>query len=212
MLDCRCRSHEHARRRTGRTGTLVGVAIVGVDTWHWDEASFVRAWEHGVFGDARVELIEGEVWPVSIGDWHGAVAASVTRALPNDQWRVTMSTLPAAGSLPDPDVWVRRRSARPISGLGETGRLLRWSPADVALVVEVSDTSFAADTETKAVVYGRAGFGCYWVVHRGGVDVFTDPFESGYRSRERIDERGSVAVPYGASTTIAIASLLDADA
>lgn len=183
------------------------MAVV-VDTWHWDEASFIRAWESGVFGDNRVELVDGEVWPVSIGDWHGSVAASVTRALPNDEWRVTMATLPASGSLPDPDVWVRHGSARPVSRLGETGRLLRWSPADVVLVVEVADTSFAADTETKAVVYGRTGFGCYWVVHRGGVDVFTDPFESGYRSRRPVGVDGDVAVPYGAATSIPVASLL----
>jgi hypothetical protein len=103
------------------------------------------------------------------------------------------------------------RTACPVSRLGETGTLLRWSPADLALVVDVSDTSFAADTETKAGVCGRAGFGCYWVVHRGGVDVFTDPHGSGYRSRRHAGVDGVIAVPYGPATSIPVASLLDAD-
>lgn len=181
------------------------------DTWHWDEASFVRAWEAGVFGGTRVELVRGEVWPVTIGAWHGSVAANVARALPNDQWRVTVATLPSAGSVPDPDVWVHRRGASPIARLGSTGRLARWSPSDVALVVEVADTSFAADTEIKPAVYGAAGYPCYWVVHRGGVEVFTDPYEAGYRDRVHVDPLGTVTVPYTQSL-VSVATLLDADA
>lgn len=61
----------------------------------------------------------------------------------------------------DPDVWVHRRGAAPVSRLGSTGRLARWSAGDVALVVEVADASFSADTEIKAGVCGRSGFGAY---------------------------------------------------
>lgn len=66
-----------------------------VDTWRWDEASFVRAWEAGVFGDQRVELVEGDVWPASIGLWHGSVTGNVTRLLPDHGWRITSASLPA---------------------------------------------------------------------------------------------------------------------
>jgi hypothetical protein len=181
------------------------------DTWQWDERSFVLAWEAGVFGDTRVELVSGEVWPVTIGSWHGAVAANVARLLPDDQWRISVATLPSSGSLPDPDVWVHRRAARPIARLGSTGRLARWSPSDVALVVEVADTSFAADTEIKPAVYGASGYPSYWVVHRGGVEVFTEPFEGGCRRRTHVDERGQLTVPYTGSVLV-VPALLDADA
>ena len=77
-----------------------------LDTWRWDEESFVVAWEAGVFRDQRVELVDGEVWPVSIGLWHGSVAGNVTRLLPDDEWRVTSASLPAAGSITDPDLTV----------------------------------------------------------------------------------------------------------
>lgn len=59
---------------------------LAAETWHWDEASFIRAWEAGVFSDARVELVEGEVWPAPIGVWHGAVTGNLVRALPNRSW------------------------------------------------------------------------------------------------------------------------------
>jgi uncharacterized protein (TIGR04206 family) len=182
-----------------------------VDTWRWDEQSFVLAWEAGVFRDQRVELVEGEVWPVSIGVWHGAVAANVTRLLPNGDWRVTSASLPAAGSVADPDVWVHRRGAEPVARLGATGRLARWSAGDVVLVVEVADATFAADSEVKARLYGRSGFGTYWVVHRGGVQVFTDPFEAGYREHEAIGPGGSVEVPYRPGLSIPVVDLLDAE-
>ncbi len=182
-----------------------------VDTWRWDEQSFIRAWEAGVFRDERVELVEGAVWPVSIGLWHGSVTSNIVRALPNGEWRVTTASLPASGSIPDPDLWVHRRDARPIARLGSTGRLARWSPADVALVVEVADSSLTADLETKARVYGQAGFATYWVVHRGGVAVFTDPYEAGYRRHDTVGPDGTIAVPYAPGATLDVAALLDAD-
>ncbi|MGH9113184.1 MAG: Uma2 family endonuclease [Acidimicrobiales bacterium] len=182
-----------------------------VETWRWDEESFIRAWEAGVFRGERVELVDGEVWPVSIGLWHGSVTSNIVRALPNDEWRVTTASLPAAGSIPDPDVWVHRRGAQPIARLGSTGRLARWSPSDVALVVEVADSSPTADLETKARVYGRTGYATYWVVHRNGVDVLTDPYEAGYRRRETLGPADEVPLPYVAGQAIAVDRILDAE-
>jgi hypothetical protein len=182
-----------------------------VDTWRWDEESYVVAWEAGVFRDQRVELVEGEVWPVSIGLWHGSVAGNVTRLLPDRDWRVTSASLPAAGSVTDPDVWVHRRGAQPVARLGATGRLARWSAGDVALVVEVAEATYAVDVDVKARVYGRSGFPTYWVVHRGGVDVFTDPNEVGYRQRVTVPPSGVVEVPYRPGVMLAVTDLLDAE-
>lgn len=183
-----------------------------MDTWRWDEESFILAWEAGVFRDERVELVEGEVWPRPIGLWHGAVTSNVVRSLPNGGWRVTTASLPASGSIPDPDVWVHRRGARPIARLGSTGRLARWSPGDVALVVEVADSSLVADLETKSRVYGRSGYPVYWVVHRGGVEVLTEPYEAGYRRHVTSPPGDSVEVPYLPGSTIAVDVILDAEA
>lgn len=180
------------------------------ETWHWNEESFILAWEAGVFRNERVELVEGEVWPVSSGEWHGAVTNNIVRALPNGDWRITAASLPASGSVLDPDVWVRPRDAQPVARLGNTGRLLRWNPADVVLVVEVADSSLPADLEIKARVYGRAGFPTYWVVHRGGVEMFTEPYEAGYRSQDSFGPEGLLSVPYG-DHSIEVGSILDAE-
>jgi hypothetical protein len=181
------------------------------DTFVWDEASYLRAWEAGVFGEQRVELVDGEVIRVVIGDWHGQVTARVIRRLPEDGWRVTIATLPSSGSLPDPDAFVVRVGAEPVARLGTQRTISRLNPGDVGLVVEVADASLVFDTEVKTVVYGRAGFGCYWVVHRDGVEVFTDPFEGGYRERRHVDPDGEVEVPYASGSTISVAELLDVD-
>jgi hypothetical protein len=182
-----------------------------VDTWRWDEESFIRAWEAGVFRDQRVELVDGEVWPVSIGLWHGAVTGNIVRGLPNGEWRVTTASLPAAGSIPDPDVWVHRRGAQPIARLGATGRLARWNPADVGLVVEVSDSSLPADLEIKAKVYGRTGYPTYWVVHRNGIEVLTDPYEAGYRVQVSVARGETVEIPYHLGHRLAVDDMLDAE-
>lgn len=179
-------------------------------TWRWDPDSFVRAWEADVFGDQRVEMIEGAVVPVVIGMWHGTVTAKVTRLLPegdDSSWLVLSASLPYGGSVPDPDCWVLRRSAKPVGSLGE--RLSRWAPEDVGLVVEVADESLSTDLGVKSEVYGGGGVPTYWVVHRGGVEVFTDPHPRGYGSRRLVSPGEWVAVPYLPGQTLAVDDLLD---
>ena len=46
-----------------------------VAPYRWSVSEFLRAWEAGAF-DNRVELINGEVWPVVIGDWPIAYAGT----------------------------------------------------------------------------------------------------------------------------------------
>jgi hypothetical protein len=181
------------------------------ETFVWDEASFIRAWEAGVFGDGRYEMVQGEVIRVVIGDWHGQMTMQLGHLLRRPGWRVTNATLPSSGSLPDPDAFVVRRGAKAVAQLGSTRSISRLNPGDVGLVVEVADSSLVFDTEVKDVVYGRAGFPCYWVVHRDGVEVFTDPFEAGYRQRLHVAADGEVEVPYAPGEVIAVADLLDVD-
>ena len=73
-----------------------------VETYRWSPSEFLRAWEAGAF-DHRVELIEGEVWPVVIGPWHGKTNVRLMRMLPEVGVEITMATLPSGESLPDPD-------------------------------------------------------------------------------------------------------------
>jgi hypothetical protein len=179
-------------------------AVVSPHRWQLEE--FVRAWEAGVFTD-RVELIDGEIWPVPIGTWHGDAAARLLRALPDGDHLVTTSSLPTAGSLLDPDCWVRRAGARGVSQLSPP--LWVWAPHDVVLVVEVSDETVEQDLGVKARLYARAGYPVYWVVTREGVYEHRDPSEAGYRARYLRRPGDWLPVDY-ASSRLAVTDLLPA--
>ena len=143
--------------------------------WRWTPTAFVRAFDAGAFGTERVEMVDGEVLAVSIGEWHGDTAGRLFELLPGPRssWVKTTQTLVTIDSLPDPDLWIRAANAVAAGAVG--ARLSRWRPEDVALVVEVSDSSFEFDTGSKADAYARVGFSHYWVVHPGGVEWFSEP-------------------------------------
>lgn len=170
--------------------------------YRWDAATFLRAEGLGVFS-GRVELVEGEVWPVVLGLWHGQVQARVVVAL-QGQGEVLTATLPTADSLPDPDVWVLRPGAQPVDQVSP--RLPRWDAADVLLVVEVSDETVDADLGAKAALYARAGYVRYWVVTRDGVHDHGDPRDGAYASVRMAGVDATVAAPDG--TTVAVRALL----
>jgi len=173
-------------------------------TYRWTPSEFLRAWEAGAF-DHRVELVEGEVWPVVIGPWHGRASIRIIRLLPEDNAEITMATLPAGSSLPDPDCSVLRSGATPTRSLGR--RLDAWSPEDVLLVVEVSDESVTADLTVKARIYGRAGFAVYWVVTPETIYEHTEPSGTGYLSRREYHRGTRIPVRY-AGTDLAVDDLL----
>lgn len=149
-------------------------------TYRWSQSEFVRAWEAGVFDNA-VELVEGEIWPLVVGSWHGDTVGHIVGMLPRSGARVTTATLPTRDSLPDPDCWVRRADAEPIGTVGS--RLSVWDAPDVLLIVEVSDDTVIQDLNVKARLYGRAGYPVYWVVTHEGIYEHTGPTATGYRTR-----------------------------
>lgn len=161
-------------------------------TYRWSREGFLRAHEAGAF-DSRVELINGEVWPVVIGDSHGEALARLMALLATtaDHGIVTASTLPAGDSLPDPDCWVRRPGAERTGQLG--GRLSAWDSADVLLVVEVSDDSLVQDLNVKDKLYGSVGYPTYWVISTDVVYEHTEPTADGYRVR--VEYRAGQMIP-----------------
>jgi Uma2 family endonuclease len=163
--------------------------------YRWSQSEFVRAWEAGAF-DHRVELVEGEIWPVVIGSWHGDTVGQLLAQLPRSDVRVTTATLPTGGSLPDPDCWVRRIDADPIGTLGS--KLSIWDAADVLLVVEVADETTIQDLNVKAKLYGQAGYPLYWVVTQEAIYEHTGPISTGYRTRVEYRHGERIRVPYAA--------------
>jgi Uma2 family endonuclease len=68
----------------------------------------------------------------------------------------------------DPDTYEKRHPA----------------PADLALVVEISDSTLTKDRGEKQVNYSRGGIAVYWIVNLidRQVEVYTDPNLDGYAS------------------------------
>jgi Uma2 family endonuclease len=104
---------------------------------------------------------------------------ALTRLLPPG-WYVRAAKpvrLPAQASKPEPDRCVVRGSIRDYSRQSP-------GPADVGLVVEVSDTSLGEDRKL-AQVYGGSGIPVYWIVNLVDkkVEVYGDPNSAGYASR-----------------------------
>jgi hypothetical protein len=172
--------------------------------YHWSREEFVRAWEAGVF-EHRAELVEGEVWQVVIGDWHGGTVGDVIGLLWRAGFKVMTSTLPAGNSLPDPDCWVKRPGSEPIAAIGS--RLSVWKPADVLLVVEVSDETIMQDLTVKERLYGRAGYPVYWVVTQDIIYEHTEPTPAGYRQRTEYRPGERIPLPHS-DTDIAVSELL----
>jgi Uma2 family endonuclease len=93
---------------------------------------------------------------------------------------------------PEPDVALVRGTTRDYSDHHP-------GPADIALVVEVADSSLTDDRKEMAVVYGKAGIPVYWIVNLVDrqVEVYTKPGPRGYRSTEIFKEGQSVPVVIG---------------
>jgi Uma2 family endonuclease len=151
-----------------------------VDEYH-------RMIDAGVFADDdRFELLEGWIIPkMPRNPRHDAVIAHIgRRLLPllSAGWHVrTQSACTLIGSEPEPDLLV---------AIGEELDYIHRhpGPADIALVIEVSDSSLDRDRGLKARIYARAGIPCYWIVNlaEGSVEVRNDPTGPGddpsYRS------------------------------
>jgi Uma2 family endonuclease len=86
--------------------------------------------------------------------------------------------IPSHGSVPEPDAVVARGSWKDYARRHP-------EPADVALVVEVAESSLRADRE-MAGIYGGAGVPAYWILNLidRQVEVYTGPTDRGYASRQ----------------------------
>ncbi len=73
-------------------------------------------------------------------------------------------------SRPEPDIAVVRGDLRSF-------RARHPEPAEMALVIEVSDSSLSRDRLDKGRIYARAGIPVYWVVNLVDrqIEVYTDP-------------------------------------
>jgi Uma2 family endonuclease len=140
-----------------------------VDEYH-------RMIQHGILTeDDPVELLEGWITPkMPRNPPHDGTLDRAEDALASRLpagWRVrSQKAITLPDSEPEPDIAVVP---------GPASRFLHQhpGPSDIALVIEVSDTTLARDRTDKGRIYARAGIEAYWIVNLVDmqVEVYTDP-------------------------------------
>ncbi len=151
----------------------------------WTRTECERLESMGIFEGHNYELVDGElidkmgknqphtVWLAALRDW--LIRNFPERVLTESAIDVSPEDRPT--NEPQPDLLVLKRPYR----LFLTDRP---GPADISLLVEVADTSFAFDTKVKAALYARAGIADYWVVDvtTERLIAFRDPADGAYRT------------------------------
>jgi Uma2 family endonuclease len=148
-------------------GTEIKKRRFGVGEYH-------RMAEAGIFGeDDRLELADGEIVEMTPIGWRHVRA-------------VTVLTQLLAGALPgyyvsvqNPIVFGERDEPQPDLALVRAEALEGSLPeaSDVALVVEVAETSLTYDREVKVPLYALSGAPEAWVVDlaSGAIEVYASP-------------------------------------
>jgi len=69
-------------------------------------------------------------------------------------------------------------------------------PNDIALIVEVADSSLARDQGSKWLAYARGGIPVYWIINLvdDQVEVYSDPGPDGYRSSQAVKRGQDLSV------------------
>ena len=131
--------------------------------------------------DDPVELLEGWlIVKMSKSPKHRVATHLIRQALEHSVppgWYVdSQEPLTTTDSEPEPDVMIVR---------GETRQYLDHHPGpqDIALVVEVADSSLQRDRTLKKRLYASAGIAVYWIVNLSlsQIEVYTNPSGSSER-------------------------------
>lgn len=163
-------------------------------------AEFNRLVESGFFApDEHVELMEGLLVKMSPNSpLHRTTIYRLARALEQcigERALVFTQSpvdLPAPRTQPEPDIVIAKLS-------GDEYMTRHPRPADLLLVVEVSNTSLAYDRNNKQRAYAGAGIHEYWIVNLNDqiLEVHAEPqMTSGgaiYRSKRTLSSEDEIA-------------------
>ena len=161
----------------------------------WTVEEYHKIAEAGIFdGDGRVELLEGKIiWMSPIGTAHrsavGRTNKLLQKLLSDKAWVSIQDPIQLDDySEPEPDIAVVQIDPLDYADHHPT-------PDEVYLVIEVADTTFKKDCETKGKAYAAAGIIDYWVldVINRQLHVFREPSENGYQSIVVLGEDESIS-------------------
>jgi Uma2 family endonuclease len=188
------------------------VSVASLPRKRWTRREVAILDEHHIFDGQRYELIEGELFSrMGVNRPHSVSITLVSNLLATVfggefvQSQVPIDVAPAdnPSSEPEPDAFVLNRNIREIANVNP-------QPADLALVVEVADTSLALDLTTKAALYARAAIADYWVldINARRLIVLRDPRDGAYQSLIAYEGTESIAPLARPDAVIEISKLL----
>ncbi len=136
---------------------------------------------HILDADERVELLAGEIFTMApLGIRHSECVDQLTELLTDrrgDTFRVRVqsSLHLSQGSQPQPDLLLLRRRPAFYGKAAPT-------PADVLLLIEVSDTTLEHDRQVKLPLYAKEGIAEVWIVNLVSdiLELYTQPVGSVY--------------------------------
>ena len=175
--------------------------------WTADDCRKIEAM--GLLEPGTYELLDGEVveklgqnLPHSVAC--GRVFLALTLVFGPDYVLMPVSIAVNDVDRPEPDAFVTHQPYRDYFSRGNP------TPADMRLIVEVSDTTLWRDRNTKARLYGGAGVPDYWVLDVNGrrLFVYRQPSVTGYADPVEYDETQSVAPLAAPGSLIRVADLL----
>ncbi|HEU4617584.1 MAG TPA: Uma2 family endonuclease [Gammaproteobacteria bacterium] len=161
--------------------------------------------------DARVELIEGEIFDMpALGKDHESVVDQLTRlfvravadlAIVRVQGSLRLSDL----SMPQPDVVLLKPRA-------DFYRSRRAGASDALLVVEVSDSTLPFDRDVKVPLYARHGIPEVWIVdlRDDRLLVFRSPVNGEYEDKTWASTPAVAAIAALPHVSIDLTGLLEA--
>lgn len=188
------------------------VSLLNVQPKRWTVEEYEHLFELGVFGrDPRLELIEGEIVPLSPhNEPHANSVMRATHCLVEAfgdthyvrcQLPVNASTM----SQPEPDFAVIPRSVT-----------YSRHPTEADLIVEVAWSSLAFDRCEKAGLYARTGIPEYWIVNLVArrLERYTEPaphadapLGHAYQRCDLLEPGQSVAAHFHPDRLVDVASL-----
>src|SRR5262245_28806885 len=163
---------------------------VQIQRWQFTVADYARMRETGILSeDDRVELIDGEVRPMSpIGPLHAAIVNRLNRLISQQLGATAIVSIQNPIQLndysePQPDLAV-------LHPHDDFYAHAHPHATDTYLVVEVADTSIDYDREEKLPRYAEAGIPEVWliVVDSHTIEQHTQPRNGRYHTMHLIED------------------------
>jgi len=171
---------------------------------------FERMGQAGVFrADARLELLEGEIIEMSpIGSRHAACVNFLSRSLNRKVGDATIVSTQNPVRIndfsePQPDVALLRPHA-------DFYRTAHPTPADVLLIIEVSDTTVEYDRQVKVPLYAGADIEEVWIVNlpEEKIEVYAGLVGGVYQSISHVGRDAEVRAQTVAGLVVSVAEVL----